>query len=369
MNDKIIQKIKNSSTKSITYDTFIELALYHPNEGYYSVRKEKIGKDGDFYTSSVINDVFGEVFANHFITIADNNDLPLTICEIGGGDGRFAYQIMKYLEQKDTSFTYIMIEASADHQERAIAKMDKSWDFSVYASIESFLADQNNEGIEGIIFSNEWLDAQPVKVIEKRENKLVEVMITLGENDELEEEFNALTPSLYQWIEANLQFELTEGQRIELPLYMDEQVDKLNELLNRGIIYTIDYGYTSEEWKHPARKKGSLRGYYQHQMKNNVLERIGEMDITHHVHWDYWKTIGEEKGLEFVIKIKQNEFLVKSGIMKLFQQHQNPNPFSEEQKRNRAIRSFIMGDGLATAFDVVIQSKGINTEQFQKAYD
>ena len=47
----------------ITFVHFMELVLYHPKHGYYTSKKEKIGKKGDYYTSSDVHSVFGGLIA------------------------------------------------------------------------------------------------------------------------------------------------------------------------------------------------------------------------------------------------------------------------------------------------------------------
>ena len=68
------------------------------------------------------------------------------------------------------------------------------------------------------------------------------------------------------------------------------------------MIISVDYGYSNEEWQEPIRRDGSLRGYYQHKLMNNVLVHPGEMDITSHIHWDVLEKIGEKYGLQTVGK-------------------------------------------------------------------
>ena len=108
----------------------------------------------------------------------------------------------------------------------------------------------------------------------------------------------------------------------------------------------------------PQEAKGSLRGYYQHQMIDNVLQHPGEMDITTHIHFDWLIQKGEQAELEFHSKLRQDEFLLKAGILKELENHYDPNPFSEVSKRNRAIRSLIMPSGMSSFFHLVIQQKG-----------
>ena len=43
----------------MTFARFMELALYHEPWGYYSSGPERIGAEGDFYTSPVAHPAFG----------------------------------------------------------------------------------------------------------------------------------------------------------------------------------------------------------------------------------------------------------------------------------------------------------------------
>jgi SAM-dependent MidA family methyltransferase len=138
---------------------------------------------------------------------------------------------------------------------------------------------------------------------------------------------------------------------------------EIAQSLIKGMVVTADYGYTLEEWMDPRRSKGSLRGYYQHQMIDDVLQHPGEMDITTHIHFDYLIQKGEQVELELITKLRQDEFLLKSGILNELANHYDPNPFSEVSKRNRAIRSLIMPSGISTYFHVVIQQKGFKLNE------
>ncbi len=55
----IIQKIQQNGP--ISFRDFMEMALYYPELGYYNSQKERIGKKGDYYTSSNVTSIFGEM--------------------------------------------------------------------------------------------------------------------------------------------------------------------------------------------------------------------------------------------------------------------------------------------------------------------
>ncbi|HEX4372760.1 MAG TPA: hypothetical protein VHZ50_05575, partial [Puia sp.] len=52
---------------SISFKNFMEMALYYPRLGYYVSTGEKIGNDGDYFTSPALSPVFGEILSKQII--------------------------------------------------------------------------------------------------------------------------------------------------------------------------------------------------------------------------------------------------------------------------------------------------------------
>jgi SAM-dependent MidA family methyltransferase len=350
------EMIQSSPKQLITYADYISTALYHPEHGYYMSDKQKIGKEGDFITTSNVSDVFGRILAKWFFYLAEKTKLPPVFCEVGAGNGRFARAFLEeWHEKMKTPLTYIIVESSPYHRK---LQNECLTDFQVKQ------AQNLNEltPFEGMIFSNELFDALPVHVIEKEDGQLFEIMIGL-KNDQLHEVKVPLTnKAILQFLQEN-EFELHEKQRIEIPLFMGNMLDEMGKVLVRGLVTTIDYGYTHVEWMQPQRRNGSLRGYYQHQMIENILKQPGKMDITSHIHFDWLIKRGEQAQLHFAAKLRQDEFLLKAGILQELQEHYDPNPFSEQSKKNRAIRSLIMPTGMSSSFHVCIQEKEMELGQ------
>lgn len=346
--------ITNSPTQLITYAEYMEAVLYHPDLGYYMKSKQKIGKQGDFITTSNISDIYGRIVAKWFARVCRENDLEPVFCEIGAGNGRFAHAFLQEWEDSiRTPLTYIIVESSQYHLKLQNELLKPQFSVKQVNKLNQL------EPFEGIIFSNELFDAMPVHVIEKDRGQLYEVMVGM-KNETLYEDRVLLTnPAIHTFLEES-GLELNEKQRIEAPLLMEGMIQNISRVLTKGIVVTADYGYTREDWNHPSRMKGSLRGYYQHQMINDVLEHPGEMDITTHIHFDWFIQKGDQAGLKFVSKLRQDEFLLKAGILKELENHYDPNPFSEISKRNRAIRSLVMPSGISSFFHIVIQQKGFN---------
>lgn len=352
------QLIINSPNGLITYADYISAALYHPELGYYMREKPKIGRQGDFITTSNISDVYGRLLAKWFFHICNQLKLPPVFCEIGAGTGRFANAFLQeWHDSVQGPIQYMIVESSPYHQKLQRELLSPHFSFVQVESLEEI------EPFSGMIFSNELFDALPVHVIEKMNGELVEVMVGITDEGELYEQTVSLTNHEILSFLAESQLGISEKQRLEIPLAMDKMLKDMSNVLNEGIMVTADYGYSNEEWNHPLHKKGSLRGYHQHNMMENVLKFPGEMDITTHIHFDYLVQKGRLYQLEQLTKLRQDEFLIKTGILKELENHYDPNPFSEVSKKNRAIRSLIMPSGMSSFFHIIIQHKGLQLRE------
>jgi SAM-dependent MidA family methyltransferase len=358
----LISKIQSSPNQCIDYADFIKTVLYDSQYGYYSKPQKKIGKQGDFYTSMSVHPIFSRTVSKALINIIIQEDLPRVLCEIGAGEGKFAEVFLNEWESSyKEPFCYYTVEKSAYHRS---LQSERLGDRVQYYNDVSQLMEQN-PSFAGIIFSNELFDAFPVHVIQQNNNELYEVFVTVNDKGKLIEcKERCENESILQWIEK-YGFPLAHNQRIEVPLQMTAYIKMLASWMKRGMIVTIDYGYTNEEWRHPARKTGSLRGYYRHQMIDNPLLYVGEMDLTTHLYLDAIQKIGEEYGLDHIKTMSQTSFLLASGILNELEEHQDNDPFSETNRKNRAIRTLITQGELSSYFHVVLQGKKIKRHNWK----
>ncbi|WP_102274576.1 class I SAM-dependent methyltransferase [Cytobacillus massiliigabonensis] len=345
--------IQKNPFGKITFADYIMQALYHPQYGYYMNDKRKIGREGDFITTSNISDIYGRSIAKWFYRKATELDLPFSICEIGAGTGRFAKAFIdewKMISAKPIQ--YFILEESPYHRKLQQEELIFDENIKQIASLEEI------SPFDGLIFSNELFDAFPVHVIENQAGQLQEVMISV-KDDLLVESLEPLNNEEIKSFLERSGLKLNNQQRIEIPLQMESMIISMSKTIQRGLVLTVDYGYTNEEWLEPARRNGSLRGYFKHQQINNILERPGEMDITSHIHIDAFIKIGNQLGLKHENTWRQDEFLLAAGILEELQENYDPNPFSDISKRNRAIRSLIIPGGISSSFHVILQQKGV----------
>lgn len=100
--------------------------------------------------------------------------------------------------------------------------------------------------------------------------------------------------------------------------------------------------------------------YYRHQAHDNPFAHPGEEDITAHVNFSAWGDFGEREGLKEIAYLRQDKFLIRSGLLHKAVAHQDRDPFtSVAMKRNRAIQQLIDPAGLGGRFRVMVQSKAI----------
>jgi SAM-dependent MidA family methyltransferase len=347
----LINYIKDKPLKMISYAEYMDLVLYHPQLGYYMREGEKIGRNGDYITSSNMADIFGKVFARWYAEKVKTQSYSPQVCELGAGNGRFAKAFLEeWHASENPELSYYILEKSPYHIEQQKELFEKKWKVKQIWNLDEL------KGFKGLFFSNELFDALPVHVIKKQQGQFFEIMVSSEKDQLIEKEVPLINEDIYTFIEEH-QLTISEGQRIEIPLNMADIIFQIDKVFIEGIIVTVDYGYTNDEWKEPIRRDGSLRGYYQHQLINNVLANPGEMDLTSHIHWNALENIGEKYHFHKIGKWRQDEFLLSIGILDQLESHDDPNPFSEVNKRNRAIRSLIMPSGMSTAFQVLVQEK------------
>ncbi|MGA9290341.1 MAG: SAM-dependent methyltransferase [Anaerobacillus sp.] len=352
--DLIANEIQLSSEHAITFERYMSLALYHKEYGYYNRDQPKTGKQGDFFTSTGVHDIYARMMAKVLTDDFQLEQIQPVIVDVGSGDGRFINAFLNEVQMLDANLydklAYYVIESSPYHQ-RLIKERTASNDIHIYSSL--FELKKQLPKLQGILFSNELLDAFPVRIVEKYEGELLEVCVGLDEDGNLTELYKPCTDEeVITWL-SKFGFEIENHQRMEIPLKMTKWLNQIGEWLVDGRVYTVDYGYTHEEWRDPARWNGSLRGYRNHHMINNPLQNPGEMDLTTHVPIDALKVIGEQCSLTWVSCEPQGKFLIKHGLLDFLQNTRSSDPFSSEHKRNRAVNWLSQSN----QFYVIVQEK------------
>jgi len=359
------------SRGKIPFSEFMEAALYYPELGYYSSERVKIGKAGDYFTSTSVHPVFGALICKQIEEMwRITGSGSFFIVEMGAGDGTLCCDILNAAQEKHPPFydmlQYIIIEESAYlrkiQQDRLLACHPELVSGSHVKVRWTDTSDRVfHDGITGCFLSNELVDAFPVHIIEKRDAKLQEVYVGLMD-DGFAEVFDTLsTPEIEGYFER-LGIELEEGQRAEVNLRAVEWMMWVAGSLNKGFAITIDYGYPAEELYTPDRSKGTLLCYHKHRVVEDPFINIGEQDMTSHVDFTTLMKTGEGCGLMTAGFTDQMHFLFGLGIGKSIEEiSEKASTEADALSARLLIKNLIMPGRMGNVFKVLVQYKGFDS--------
>ncbi|SFX27332.1 SAM-dependent methyltransferase, MidA family [Thermoactinomyces sp. DSM 45891] len=361
--NEIITWMREHPNQHISYQQFMNTALYHPKWGYYSQNRIKLGKKGDFYTNAHVGDVYGAVLAKAFLNEVSkwkssqmSKSSVWQLVEMGSGDGRLMEQVIRALVgfgvSSDEAEIYL-VETSSEHRR---IQQERLQPMSRYPIQWCEKVEEIEPKSYTILYSNELVDAFPIHLLEWDGTRWLEVYISEDDEQWKEELGDYSSEELSQAIQE-LPIPSKVGQRVEMNLHAKKWLQTLSKWMNRGTIFTIDYGVSMKELYADFRYQGTIRGYCEHQIVSHLPERVGEVDLTAHVNFDLLKQWGEKYNLETVSHQLQSEFLLEQGILDLMPLP-TPDPFSLTEKTRRAIQQLVHPQWMGEAFQVLIQTKG-----------
>lgn len=378
----ISQRIRESFCDRISFAEYMDLALYHPQYGYYATAPSKIGAQGDFFTSPHLGAEFGELIAEQFLQMWQLLEQPnrFTIVEMGAGQGLLAADILNYLEHRAPGLfkglDYRIVErapaliAEQRHQLKPLQARGAQIQWSRFEEIAA-------ESVTGCFFSNELVDALPVHQVIVESGQLQEVYVALAEPAADDRPFTEVsgdlsTPKLADYFQQ-IGIDLTaprypDRYQTEVNLAALDWIAELAKRLKRGYVLTIDYGYPSDRYYNPVRSQGTLQCYYQHRHHSDPYRYVGQQDITAHVDFTALQKQGERCGLDTLGFTKQGLFLMALGLGdRIAALSQSPasdaRTIQEILFRRDALQRLVDPMGLGN-FGVLIQSKGVPTDQF-----
>jgi SAM-dependent MidA family methyltransferase len=340
----------------IPFVRFMELALYCPNLGYYEIKADNVGRRGDFYTSVSAGSLFGELLAYQFVEWREAVKPPkFHIVEAGAHNGQLAKDILAWLQSNRPSFSgqleYVIVEPSPLRKQwqREMLKDFKVRWLSGFDSSTHF---------NGVIFSNELLDAFPVRRVgwDARQKKWFEWgVLADGERfgwAKLQDRTNDLLSSILNLPNSLLEV-LPDEYTIEVSPAAESWWCSAANSLNSGKLLTFDYGFADDELFAPARKNGTLRAFFRHQFAEDILANPGQQDLTAHVKFSGIQRAGEEAGLKTELFSSQAKFLTQ-----ILEKTVRDKNFEEwNPARTRQFQTLTHPEHLGRAFRALVQSR------------
>lgn len=356
----LMSQIEQSDSHSIPFSQFMNACLYHPTDGYYMSERTKIGRDGDFYTSSHIGSIMAEMLSVYLVRRSQErgwDNGSITIVEWGAGTGRLALQMnRRFRQDRFKDYEYVMVETSSYHRRIAMERLGEEQVPMTCWDEETFALEAPRRRI--FVIANELLDAFPVERIRHQAGQYEQGYV---EWDAKQQQFRPLwlpaAPEVLTWIKKH-RIRLADRQIFDAGIAMTAWMGSiLNQVKDAEFIF-IDYGDGTNELTASHRMEGTLMCYHRHQAHDNPWLHIGEQDMTSMVDFEICQRVARENHASITGYMTQKSFLLEQGLLNELQQHSNMDPFSMEARRNRAIRQLLLSDQMSERFHVLLLSCG-----------
>jgi SAM-dependent MidA family methyltransferase len=258
----------------MNFAQFMELALYHPEVGYYTRPRIRVGygEKTDFFTSSSSGKIFGELMAAACLKL------------LAGADPRN----FEFVELGAETEHGILAGVSHPFRSARTVRFGEPWRLSGSC----------------IVFSNELFDAQPFRRFAYRRGGWRELGVEIRIQELFEVEIDSTPP-------ANLPIEATEDYRIDAPFAAADLVDSISSDLWSGLFVACDYGKSWSEIAHNT-PGGTARAYFNHTQSNRLLEQAGNKDLTCHICWDWLSDRLRRNRFSIPTLESQESFLVRN---------------------------------------------------------
>jgi SAM-dependent MidA family methyltransferase len=166
----------------------------------------------------------------------------------------------------------------------------------------------------GAMIANEVLDSMPVHLVVWRRNGLYERGVAVANDRFVWEDRRLASGPLFELASA---IDAPPDYLSEVNLVARGFVKSLGQVLHRGAILLIDYGFAAREYYHPQRNQGTLMCHYRHRAHTDPFYAPGLQDVTAHVDFSALAQAGAEAGLEVLGYTRQANFLIDCGITEL----------------------------------------------------
>lgn len=340
----------------LTFRDFMELALYHPESGYYARAANPVGKGGDYVTAPSLSPVFSFAIAGLFREFVRRSEGAVcSFVDIGCGDGSLIRSIAAQVPEKNVRF--FGVDRSLERNAAAEIEADR-------VMFVRTLDEVPRDGAH-LLFSSELYDAFPFARLVQRGEHLHELWVAEREGtlDWIEAE---ATP-VYDDYFTSHGIELAEGQFVDVALEWEAFHEDVARFLTRGLIVTLDYGYVAQKLFHArARRFGTAAAYAGNRVHRDLLANPGEQDLTAHINFSDLLRAGARHDAQPLFFDVLAKFLLAINVTEheLFRPVHDLSIASAEegvellQARDEA-RRLILPDGMGEDLRVLVQAKGM----------
>jgi SAM-dependent MidA family methyltransferase len=343
----------------LSFERFMELALYAPGLGYYSAGSWKLGSGGDFVTAPEVSELFGHCVAQQCAQV-----LRATgggeILELGAGTGSLAASILRALDAEGVlPERYAILEVSGDLAARQRARLD-ALPSHLRARLV-WLERLPPAPLTGLMLANEVADALPVRRFTLRGGAVHELGVALAPGGTLQDARRPPDAALAEACAAMFGAPprlLPDGYTSEVSLRIAPWIASLAGCLERGVVLLFDYGLPRAHYYHEQRVAGTLRCHFRQRAHDDPFVNVGVQDITAWVDFTRLAEAAAGAGLEVSGFATQAAVLLALGLERAVAAA--PDAVSRARLAGEA-RRLIMPEEMGEAFKVMALTRGYPT--------
>jgi SAM-dependent MidA family methyltransferase len=296
----------------ITFDAFMEAALYDPDDGYYA--DPPVGERGDFVTSPHVSPAFGVLLARCMedLWIGLERPDPFLLIEAGAGDGTLARRLLASLPPElAVVTTFVAVERGPGAREALLRLPDDTAigsglrEVKVVDDIRRVADVFDRTGRSGVVLANELLDNIPFHRLRGTPTGTVELRVGL-DSDHVRGDMTLVEAEPSPDVMA-LAPNLAPGQEAAVAPGAFAFVDAAAGCLGRGYVLLFDYASDADG-------TSQVHGYRGHRVEADVLRAPGTRDITAGVDFGALERHARERGLIVWGPIAQREALTNLGL-------------------------------------------------------
>jgi len=261
------------SAPPIPFEEFMRRALHDPERGYYARHIAGVGRRGDFTTAPTLSEAPAKAIAA-WAARALRETGCRDLVEIGPGEGKLAAAVLKHLPWHVRWKTRLhLVESSPRLRELQKKSLGSraAWHESPAPALDTCSG-------RAVIFSNELVDAFPVRRFQKTADGWREIAVSFDSRGNATE---SLMPAAELPESSAFSGNLPPGQRIEVHDSYRRWLAGWLPHWKAGRMLTIDYGSTADSL-YLRRPQGTVRAYLLQQRLEGpeIYQNIGRQDLT-----------------------------------------------------------------------------------------
>ena len=343
----------------VFFDTYMELALYHPRHGYYSGAVPRYGREGDYLTAPTASLWYGAVLTRMLRRLCAEAG-PARLIDVASGDGMLVARVLENLgiSARDVVTEILSVERSESMRGRQIDRLPTT---SVSVQVVGAVTEVGQSSAPTVIHASELYDALPTARVVGGAKGMEELTVVVSEGG-LGWGRRPPREKVARYF-ARHDVDLEEGQIAEANLAAEStHLNLLGAASDDGLSLVLDYGYEARRLYDPrGRRGGSLSTFRRHELGRDPLASPGEVDLTAHVNWDDLRAAATAASWVEIGLWPLAEFLVRAGIADELEERglgMDADLDAATVSARQEVKRVLDPEGMGSDLKMLVQAKG-----------